>query len=57
MLNVNGWTLNWSRKAAKPGLIDDIAGTAKIESCIAKVLPLTTRAERPVVAGKFTVKG
>ena len=57
MLNVNGWTLNWSRKAAKPGSIDDKGVTTNIESCIAKVLPLTTRPERPVVTGKLTVNG
>ena len=57
MLNVNGWTLNWSWNAAKPGLTVDKGVTTKIESCIAKVLPLTTRAERPVAAGNSTVNG
>ena len=55
-MNVNGWTLNGSRKAAKPGLTDDNGVTTKIESCSGNVLPLTLRVERPVEAGTLILK-
>ena len=57
MLTTKVWIWNWLLKAAKPGTTDDSEVATKMESCKGKVLPLTTRPDRPVEAEAVIFKG
>lgn len=57
MLNVNVWLGSVKLNSARPGVTDESAGMTNRESWRGNFSPLTAMPERPVVAGKFRVKG